>query len=229
MPGAGSRTPPAPTFYNVGVGRQRKGRRFPRRLHPVGLRVHPCESVVKIRIKTGNGGDRFSGFCTPFLGHKGLVSRRLREIHGKNYQGRKMKCETEIWAGLKPKVGTGGRWGTICGDASQKVGLCRILSLWGEREMFGHRRSNALQVRWNSTQVVDFPHPSAEFGARNTEQGAPPSISLPLSFLVGARVRELRMAGQFLAMLGYNSFWLGGGFNDNLAPVGGLSFSSTAH
>jgi hypothetical protein len=49
---------------------------------PVPIRADPCESVVMIRIKTGNGGDRFSCFFTHFSVVRGLISRRLRKNRG---------------------------------------------------------------------------------------------------------------------------------------------------
>jgi hypothetical protein len=51
------------------------------------IRVHPCASVVMIRIKTGNGGDRFSGFAPHFSAIRGLISRRLRRFARNNSQG----------------------------------------------------------------------------------------------------------------------------------------------
>jgi hypothetical protein len=51
------------------------------------VRVHPCESVVKIRnmirIRRGNGGARFSRFSPHFSVIRGLISRRLGDFSGK--------------------------------------------------------------------------------------------------------------------------------------------------
>jgi hypothetical protein len=55
----------------------------------------PCESVVKIRIKTGNEGDRFSGFAPHFSAIRGLISRRLRRFARNNSQAKTSTSSVE--------------------------------------------------------------------------------------------------------------------------------------
>jgi hypothetical protein len=148
----------------------------------VGLRVHPCESVVKIRIKTGNGGDRFSGFAPHFSAIRGLISRRLRRFARNNSQAKAGRACTQFYRGLR-------KWLI----SSPSVGKSRIMSHYVGFEMalscLGETRvlpGAAAQ----STQVVDFPRIRMRKVVKGLT-GATGSPNLPCD-AVGPSGRRLR-------------------------------------